>query len=328
MSALAYPALPWADQLVPQLPLNPIIDNAAGSASPSPVRLVFQFCDQVRLENLAPRSNGDLLLTAVNVPHVYYLDPKASHPSAKLLHEFPYATGITGIVEIAPDIFIVAAGNWSSATFEATPGSFTAWSIDFNKPEPTMRNITHMPRAAALNGMTNLKGSPDIALIADSNLGAVWSLNTTTGEHKIAIQDPLFSNCTKAFPLGINGISTYGERLYFLNSALGIYGRIPITNNGSRAGEVEILARAGPAVTTFDDIAMDWEGNSWIATHPNALTEITVEGKQRNITANSNDVGMKQPTSARFGRGSKKAEKTLYMTTIGGQVFAVDTCLI
>ena len=63
------------------------------------------------------------------------------------------------------------------------------------------------------------------------------------------------------------------------------------------------------------------------------LIEITTEGKQRNFTADDSDAPMTQPTSAVFGRGSKQEEKTLYLTTsgsndAGGQLFAVNTCLL
>ena len=64
-----------------------------------------------------------------------------------------------------------------------------------------------------------LEGSTDIVLISDSSLGAVWRMNVTSGAYSIAMRHVLFTTCTNTFPVGINGISTYEERLYFVNSA-------------------------------------------------------------------------------------------------------------
>lgn len=333
-SVLAYPAPYWPDQLISQPPDGRFMENAVAPPPASAVNLVYQFKNLTKLENLAARSNGHLLLSAVSEPYVYYLEPEARRPSARLLHQFPNATGMTGIVETTPDVFVVIAGNWSTKTFKSTPGSFSAWSIDFNtkRKEPDVKFITALPAAAALNGLTTLDGSPDTVLISDSGPGAIWKLNIVTGDHSIAIENQLFANTTRS-PLGINGIASFGNKLHFLNSAQRIYGRIPINGDGSAAGMVEVLQIAGKEVFSYDDLAMDWEGNAWIATHTDALTEITVEGKSRNITADEKGVEMTQPTSVVFGRGSKKQEKTVYIVTsgnqtTGGQVFAVDTCLI
>lgn len=262
---------------------------------------------------------------------MYQLNPKASHP--EFLHQFPNGTSLSGIIETAPDIFIIVVGNWSTATFQATPESFTIWSIDLNPRTPAVKIITPMPGAFALNGVTTLDGSPDIVLISDSVLGAVWKLNVVTGEHGIALQNPLFTNTRGRGPLAINGLSMYRSAVYFLNSALKLYGRVPVTTDGNAAGEVEVLARAENDVSTFDDFAMDWEGNAWVATHSKMVTEISVEGRQRNFTSGADVPDMTQPTSIVFGRGSKEEENTLYIVTagfkeIGGQVFRMRACII
>ncbi len=95
----------------------------------------------------------------------------------------------------------------------------------------------------------------------------------------------------------------YEGRLHFANSALRIYGRVPIHQDGSATGEIEIVGRALSAATIFDDLVMDWEGNAWVATHPNAVTQITSQGKQRNFTGG--EVEMHNPTWVAWGRGSR-----------------------
>ncbi|KAL8698279.1 MAG: hypothetical protein Q9201_006666 [Fulgogasparrea decipioides] len=338
LSALALPASRWVGQFVWEIDQKPFAGDSTPPAlapptPPAPARasalsVVYQFQDGTQLENLASRSNGYLVLSAVSTPKVYGLDPRARIPRAKLLYTFPEATSLTGIIEAAPDLFVVTTGNYSG--FEGDPGSFCAWSIDFNTPSPSVKMITRLSDAGALNGMTTVEGLPDTVLIADSRNGAIWRLNTKTGDHHIVIQHVLF-NSTASFPLGINGLTSLDNTLYFTNSAQAFYGRVPvdIDDDCSATAEPEIIARAGPEVFGLDDIALDWAGRGWVATHHHSLTEISVEGKQRNFTHSD----LAEPTSVIFGRGSKKAERTLYVTTAGwgtagGQVIAVDTCLI
>ena len=340
-SALTVPTSSSASQLVIQLSDDPVNAVSAPSLSPasapppsSGVQLVYQFKPETALENLEPRSNGQLVLTVSSEPAVYNIDPSKKNQPPTRLAQFPNVTSATGIAEIAPDVFAVVTGNWSTATFTAIPGSFYIWSVDLTTSTPTSNLITAMPEAAALNGATTLDGSPDLVLIADSTLGAVWRLNVTSGDYSIAIKDPLLSNWGSEVPIGINGIRTFGGSLYFLNSAQGTYGRVPISSNGSATGEMEVIARVDlPQV--LDDFDMDWAGNAWIATHPNVVTEVSAEGIQRNFTGASGGaaIEMSQPTSARFGRGSAQAEHVLYVVTggnqtFGGQVVALNTWML
>ena len=333
-SALTVPTSSSASQLVIQLSDDPV--NAVSAPPPSSaVRQVYQFKEQMALENLEPRSNGQLVLTVSSQPEIYNIDPTKPGQPPKLLYQFPNVSSATGIAEIAPDVFAVVTGNWSTVTLTAVPGTFYIWSVDLTTPSPTAKIIAPMPEAAALNGAATLDGSPDLLLIADSALGAVWRLNVTTGDYSIAIQDPLLSNWSSPIPIGINGIRTFRGSLYFLNSAQGSYGRVPISSDGKATGEVEVIARVDVPAVVFDDFDMDWAGNAWIATHPNVVTQVSVEGIQRNFTGDNggNGIEMSQPTSARFGRGSAQNENILYVVTggsetAGGQIIALNTWML
>ena len=341
---LARPTSFSLGQLIFQLPSSPVVENGVAEndvTSPPPpalqvaptnpaIRLVHQF-DDLRLENLHARSSGELLLSVINHPFLYTLDPTKKHAKPELLYEFPGATAMLGQAEIAPDVFAVVAGNWTSPGSH-TPGSFSVWSIDLTTSgKPKVKQIAALPEANALNGMTTLHGgSPDIVMIADSVLGALWKLNVTSGEYKMAFDSPLFVNTTGA-PIGVNGIRSFSGSVYFFNSGQGTYGRVPVTYDGEWAGEVQILARIDTD-GSWDDFDMDWEGNAWVATHAGALMEVTVDGKMRNTTGDGT-FSMANPTSARFGRGSKEQEKTLYLSASGdstcaGQVIAVQTWLM
>lgn len=335
----------WITQQIEKIDQAPLLESVASfvphalypqeqppvTAEKSAVSLVYQFKDTaVTLENLAARSNGHLLMTVTDHARLHYLNPGGG--PAKMLVEFPEATSTTGIVETTPDVFIVAVGNYSTVTYNGIPGSFSVWSVDLNTDTPTTKKITAIPEAEALNGMTTLEEVSDLVLISDSSLGGVWRVNVTSGEYDMAMRHVLFTNCTSQFPLGINGIRTYEEQLYFVNSAQQIYGRLSIDDTGNPTSEPQILARAGPGIFAWDDIAIDWEGNGWIATHANMVTEVTVGGKQRNFTGDDGKTDMLQPTSIVWGRGSLAAQKTLYVVTAGGkdpgQVIALDTRMI
>ena len=60
------------------------------------------------MENIAVRSNGKILVTLINTPQVWQIDPVSN--SADLVHEFPHAISAMGIAEYGDDIFAVVSG--------------------------------------------------------------------------------------------------------------------------------------------------------------------------------------------------------------------------
>lgn len=347
----AVPTSPGTTQLVWNIVQNPLREESVFSApavshleetpsaldAASPISLLYEFDDKaVTLENLAARSNGQLILTASDSPTIYTFDPRRK--IASLLHTLEGYTSCLGIVETTKDVFIVAAGNYSAEGFTAIEGTFAIWSVDVNNwgGKPTVKKVTDIPHAKALNGMTKVEGSSSLVLVADSALGGIWLIDTISGKYSVAIEHVILSSGNSPIPLGVNGIQVFDGKLYFVNSAQRLYGRIAVDKAGVFSGEPEILAHSLPSVQAWDDLAMDWEGNGWLATHANAVTEVTASGKQRNFTAPADaPPGILHPTSLIFGRGSKSFEKTLFVVTGGGtndgptpgQVFAVDTRL-
>ncbi|MCJ1264979.1 hypothetical protein MMC22_004854 [Lobaria immixta] len=145
-------------------------------AAPSPVSLLYQFDETTALENLAARSNGQLILTATNKANVDSCDPPSNVTS--LLHTFPESTSTLGIAETAPDVFIVAVGNYLG--LGGVPGSFSVWSMNFshNTEKPIVKNITAIPEAHSLNGMTAIEGSPDTISTTSHLLNFSWRLRS------------------------------------------------------------------------------------------------------------------------------------------------------
>ena len=170
----AHPTLHWASRVVSQtyedarlIAEEPSVrypssffeetshpDQKVISAAPNaPVWEVIKFKDQTRLENLAARSNGQLVLTSISDTKLRLLDPSKKNSKAQTVYTFPEATSLSGVVETSPDVFAVVAGNWSIKTFEGVKGSFSLWLVDFNKDTPSVKQIAKIPEAASLNGI-------------------------------------------------------------------------------------------------------------------------------------------------------------------------------
>ena len=304
-------------------PLSVLARPASSPASAPTVRSIYQFSDFV-MENMAARSNGHLLLTASNQPFLYDMDPTAASPSPSQLPSIPGVIGVLGIAETSPDVFAVAAGNYTDLV--PKNGSFSIWQVDMTKSQPTVKLITPIPAAAGLNGMAALTGVSDTILVADSILGAVWKVDVSTGAYSIVIANENFAPNPPPTPfLGINGLRMSGGNLYFTNSAQGLFGRVTVNSNGAAEGDVQIMARLGGSAGLYDDLDLDCEGNSWIATHTDMVLTVTTGSTQTNMTGGATP--FVQPTSARFGRAGETG--ILYVANAGngevsGQLIAVN----
>lgn len=290
------------------------------------VKTLFQFKDHTFLENIAIRTNGQLLLTSLTHPGVYSFDPQGTDSTPQPLLEFADATGISGITEVSPDVFAVISGVIHLETLMADKGSLCVWTLDLNGREPAAKKVVCVPDSINLNGITSLDYAPGVVLISASMSGSVYRVDLATGAFDVIIEDPLFAP-TSSSPLGINGLHARGNTLYFANSAQGFFGLVPISLSGDQAGNVTKVVDAGPN-HRYDDFALDKEGNAWIATHNNSVNVVTPAGEQVVVAGGGNSTEFSDPTSAAFGKGSREEERTLYVvtggfTTTGGQVIAL-----
>lgn len=270
-------------------------------------------------------------MTATSHPHLYIFDPDSRNVS--LLYTFPGCNSSLGIVEAATDVFIVAVGNYSNLS--GIGGSFVVWSVDLknyddstgSQGETNITQITDIPEAQALNGVTKIEGSSELVLIADSVLGGIWRLNITSGNYSMAIEHVLFSSSHSPFPFGINGIRTHDQKIHFSNSAQGLYASIAIDETGGATGEPKIIAGHRPCRPGMTSLSTGKAPNGWIATHANGVTEMTLNNKQRNVTSDQ----IHQPTSLICGRGPVLKNR-LYVVTAGGpdpaQIFCRHLALV
>ena len=348
--------------LITSLSASPISPRQ-GHPGDALVRTVYQFPNETWVENLAVRANGKILVTLISAPEVWEVDPFATPTTAELVYRFPDAISLLGIAEYAPDVFAVNVGNWSDVTSTFQAGSWSVWSLDMGgrnadsgwshgaQPRCEAHKITDMPSALFLNGMAALPANPSTLLVVDAGAGTIYRLDTVTGAHSIAINNPyLKPNATFPVILGVNavhfqpGINDY---VYFTNTFKSpAFARIPIhPTDGTQIGPVEVVVDSVADLEGApDDFTFNAGGNAaYIANGafdgllkvdvPSGTTEVVIGGTDR-----SKIVGQ---TACHFGRTEEDLKKgTLYITNtggiavppprgiVGGSVFALDTALL
>lgn len=306
--------------------------SAQSNSTILPSRTIYTFPNTTYydIENVAVRSNGNILLNLLTEPSVYTLDPSSASPNATLVHTFPNATKLDGITEYRPDVFAFVVGD----AINTTTSTYTIWSLDFNSSPPTPCKIAEVPTAKGLNGMTTLTGTySDTLLIADAKLGAVFSLDVTTGKSHVALEDSHFLPTT-SIAFGLNGIHVYDQTLYFSTSANYTFGSVPISANGTfLKSELKVIATQINSTSNvdFDDFAVQSGGKyAWLCDHSEDLVKVDLATGEQVVVV----TGLTQPTAAAFGRGNGGVEtNVLYVVTMGskgppivsGEIVAVYT---
>ncbi|KAJ7108689.1 hypothetical protein C8R44DRAFT_803360 [Mycena epipterygia] len=316
--------------------ITSVLFRVQASALPSPsfaTQLIFQAPDSLFLENIAVRATSELLITSVMSPTLHSLNPSIINGTFTPVHTFANATGLTGIAEYQPGVFAIVASVLNTTESRSVLGTVAIWSVNLNAAVPAVHKICDLPSLTGTNGITILPSQINTLLAADSAAGAVWQIDALTGATRIVIQDPTMGPGAPAPALGINGLHVRDRFLYFTNSGLGRFSRVPLTvERGAvkAAGGVQTLTPAGSA-NGSDDFALDAFGRAWVTMHPSSLKLLSQNANgswsQVNVPGTVNGTGsvFVQPTSAAFGRGSSLQNTILYVTTGVGQVFRVDT---
>ena len=297
-------------------------------------RLVYQFGEQTFIENIAVRRNGHLLLSTFRNGSVYDLDPNVANPEPQLVAELPGVSSLVGIAEIADDVFAVGGGNRVPEGFGFIQGTMKVFRVDMNKKDAgagtsdVVAVVTDIPDTTGLNGMCALPGRPSVVLGADSKAGRILRIDTATGRVDAPIVDELLLPSTdpNIVPLGINGIRVSGEYVYVTNSGLGLFGRVRITADGERAGEIERIAKIkNPSkMSGYDDFAIVATGEgpprAYVALHPNTVQKIGIDdGTQTLFVGGGESTLLKNPTSVALSGDGQK----IYICSAGGQVVEV-----
>ncbi|KAJ8103696.1 hypothetical protein POJ06DRAFT_242605 [Lipomyces tetrasporus] len=291
------------------------------------VRTVFEFPFKTWVENIAVRANGNLLVTLIDHPELHMINPFCPGDGT-MVSAFPDALGLLGIAEFQPDQFAVVVGNWSDVTFTTTPHSYSIWQVDMRPFRAVgsevilpavVEKVVDIPEAVFLNGLTTLNRDDQTILVADSGLGVVWRVNIATRNYEVILQDATMEP-TPPYNLGINGIHIRDQYLYYTNSGLQLFARMPINPNGTRAGDADVL------VTNHlgDDFTFDRRGNAYVTQDPgNDLYQVTPEGNVSTVLGGPDSPLIEGDTAAQFGRTPFDCH-ILYITTNGGLVNPVN----
>lgn len=323
-------------------------------ALPLPAKTVAQLNSiPTWLENVAVRANGDLLITQFTPAPVLYIvqDPTSGHATLEPIYEWhePNIGVLLGIAETLSDTFILIAGN-TTANATGYIGSFSVWEAKFASAASsnlTVRKVANVPDAMFLNGMVSLPSHPEMVLIADSQIGLLFRLDTRTGHYEIVADRAEFKpyperqNATVGF--GINGVHIRNGYLYFSNSNLVTIFRIPMTSDGYIAhhgnAPVEIYADLNHATTFLDDFAFSEDGTAWaVSNYGNTVVAVSPDGKViEKVAGDVDQLTVAGGTAAAFGR-TREDRDVLYVCTAGalgrpvngtvvepGKVVAVDT---
>lgn len=336
-------------KLVLALLALPFLASTAPTHHEYNTQLLYQFPNGTWVENIAVRSNNQILVTLITTPDLYALDPDKPGSEPILLHSFVNATALFGIAEIEPDVFAIIAGTYSLET-GTTPGSFSIWKVKFDSSSEANSSVTGVsligpvPDGLSLNGLCVLPKRPGEVLIGDINAGLVYRMDTRTGAVSVAI--PANNDLVEVASgspyglVGVDGIHVLGDEVYVANVGKAFIGKLKINPDGSPApgAETVIIARAGNT-TGVDDFALDHKGDVfWVTSNGNSVAKTQPDGKQYIIAGDLNSTEIAEPTSAALSRDRKGKEgKILYVVTgggalapingneiVGGQILAID----
>lgn len=307
-----------------------------------PSKVLHQFPLPTWIENLAVRSNGELLLTILTSPELYLVNP-SDPKEAVLVNKFDEVLALNGIIEVKEDVFYVAGGNYNAATFSNEAGSYFVWEVDmtsFNSKDSNskakIKKIVHLTDAGLPNGMELFSKEEGKILIADCDVGLVWKVDVNDGKvEKIIEVDEMKPPTPPALPIGINGLKVRDGYLYWSNTGLQLFCRIKIDAEGKATGPVEILERN----ILIDDFVLDKKGCAWLTTHGLNTLAVVKPGGGGVITAAGriDKLTVAGGTACQFGRTSSDSDILYFVTTggmsapvngtevEGGKVVAIDT---
>ena len=309
---------------------SPPITNGHGSAAPHKPRLttLAQFPAGSFLEQLAVRKDNSIVITIINHKQLW-LVPAATDgvpAAAQLLCTFDVLP--TGIVEVEPDVFLIAAGN-----FYTTHEAFL-YRVDFNgwkqgmtlKPEMVFR---FPEKAKAVNGSCLLK--PGVMLVADCFAGLIWRVDIAPGAREMQASVWLSHESMGYFPgkmkpeqPGVNGVR-YASRtqyLYYTGTAKKLLMRVRVDEQTcAPAGQPELVL----AGRMGDDFVIDQDaGVLYLATHrQNSIDRVSLEpgdnsGFTQSVAGDPFTEELIGPSAGAWSRAPGDYGKVAFFLTDGG----------
>ncbi len=248
------------------------------------------------IENIAVRSNGQILATNMNAATLYAVDPVGKTSTTALT--VTGASGLSGIGEYAPDIFAVIGGKG-------------IYKVDFTASPPKSSLIRTITEANNLNGLAVFDNSS--VLVADAGKGVVYKFDVNSGNYSVVLQDTTMAP-SGGIPFGIDGIKYRDGVVWYTNIFKNSFHKVAVDPaTGKPTG----------AYTTLwtnlmgDDLCFGPNGKIYVATNSkNSLVEVDpAVGKPTSVGTVTGS------TSCAFGRTEKDAN--VAYVGAGQGVFAV-----
>ena len=290
----------------------------------------FVFPRGAWIENIAIRYNGQQLLTRLDTPELYLLQLETWNGHSVLVYRFPGVLALTGIVEIAPDVFAVCVGNYTLASGPTT-GSWAVWRLDLNGwdstpsketlplPADHVSKIADVTEAAYLKGMSLL--SDQYVLLSDFRAGVVYRLDVHSGVYKVVAEDGLMVAVPQPIfgTSGVNGLRVRDGHLYFTNTGQNIFAKIPINADGTPSGTASVIAHTPASADYFDGFTFGADGAVYLGTGSgNTVVRVSQSGGPVvRIAGQLKSTTLAEPTNCAFGRGATD-QGVLYVATAGG----------
>ncbi|KAK3935167.1 NHL repeat-containing protein [Diplogelasinospora grovesii] len=260
----------------------PLLFSLASAAAIEPRQsAATQVVRLTSIENVAVRSNGQILATNMNSANLYAVDAVAKTSSTAIA--VTGASGLSGIGEYAPDVFAVIGGGKG------------IYKVDFTGGSPKSSLIKTITEASNLNGLAVFNN--DTVLVADAGKGNVYKFSVTTGEYSVALSDPTMAP-SGGIPFGIDGIKYKDGVVWYTNIFKNSFHKVAVD---------PVTAKATGAVTTLwtnlmgDDLCFGPNGKIYVATNgKNSLVEVDpAVGKPTSVGTVTGS------TSCAFGRTEK-----------------------
>lgn len=319
--------------------------QVAASSSLDPTNLsnevfnLFQFQGNGSfIDNIEFRPDGTVLLTRIDVPEVWSVDPHTG--TGSLVYNFSgdnaTISSCFGITEIDYDVFAVVAGEFDVKTFQATPGSFSIWKLDFTVQHkedhdtlldgrfkrtftPTVSKVAEIPEAKALGASTLFRNRESrYLLVSDSPEGMIWKIDLKTGYYNIpTLSDESMLPAPNGPPMGVNGIHIFDGYLYYASVTRREFRRVQLDDTASANGPYELVLDN----TALDNFDISIEGDVYFATNTeNMIMRLSADGELVPIAGDRNSVVLAGPTCCKLHPSGTE----LFVGTNGGLTAPVN----
>ncbi|KAJ4129853.1 hypothetical protein NW768_006823 [Fusarium equiseti] len=230
------------------------------------------------IENVALRSNGDLLLSTIGAAKVYSVNPNITPSKPEIVTQIHGVNSLFGITQIADDVFAVAGGNFTD--FVLYNNTMNLSVLDFKAGDaPAVRTVFETSGYGPINGMTSLPHAKHIILGADSMRGEILRIDTSTGVIQVASKDKELAPSTGApFPTGVNGLKVLGNYLYFTSTGYQSLNRVKIDKIGNRIVDYEVIYKFKAGLAPVDFV-IDSHGNAYVACWMDKVAKVTSNGR-------------------------------------------------